>query len=173
MKTSLEDGTVISLRAPEPADLPFLYRLENDESIWTVSGNCAPYSQRQLEEYIKNSVHDLFAEHQVRFVIEVNGHQAGCIDLTDIQTVQSRAQVGVALLPEYRGQSIAASSLSLLCGYSKDRLRLFQLYALVPLSNVPSLHLFESMGFVKSGCLSDWIWLGGKYDDVAFLQKKL
>lgn len=158
-------------RAPEPSDLDALFILENDESLWTVSCNAAPYSRRQLQAYIEGSVHDLFAEHQIRFVIESAGSVTGCIDLTDVDAVQSRAQVGIALLPEYRGRGIAAAALAMICSYAVRRLRLHQLTAYVPCDNLPSLHLFESAGFERCGLLKDWLWAGDGYSDVVLLQK--
>lgn len=167
----MTDPAGIVLRAPEPSDLDVLFRMENDEALWTVSCNAAPYSRRQLLTYIEESVHDLFAEHQVRFVIETGGSVTGCIDLTDVDAVQSRAQVGIALLPEYRGRGLAAAALSRVCDYAVRRLRLHQLTAYVPCDNEASLKLFESAGFERSGLLKDWLWAGEDYSDVVVLQK--
>lgn len=168
----LTDGRV-ALRAPEPEDMDVLFRVENDESLWAVSCNAAPYSKAQLEQYIRESVHDLFAEHQLRFVIECDGAVAGFMDLTDIDAIQAHAQVGVALLPEYRGRGVASAALGLLCRYADRRLRLMQLVSYVPLCNEPSLHLFEKAGFERVGLLSEWMWSGERFEDVILLQKKL
>lgn len=166
----LEDGG-LRLRAPEPADVDALFRLENDEALWTVSCNSAPYSRAQLSRYVDESVHDLFAEHQIRLIIELDGVVAGCIDLSDVDAVQSRAQVGIALLNEFRGRGVALSALEKICTYAEHRLRLRQLYALVPVDNNASLCLFESCGFDRSGLLREWLWGGDVFSDVVILQK--
>lgn len=171
MKTvNLEKGGV-RLRSPEPADVDALFALENDESLWPVSCNVNPYSRHQLEQYVKDSVHDIFAEHQVRFIIDFEGRVAGCIDLTDVDAVQSHAQVGIALLDEFRHKGIASAALDMICAHAADRLRLHQLVALVPAGNGDSLRLFVSAGFATVGTLRDWMWAGTRYEDVSVLQK--
>lgn len=161
----------IRLRAPEVSDLDFLFRMENDESLWTVSCNSAPYSRRQLKSYIEDSIHDIFSEHQVRFVIEWRDNVTGCIDLTDADALQARAQVGIALLPEFRGQGIASLALQMICRYAESRLRMHQLYALVPADNDSSLKLFRDNGFAEKGRLQEWLWAGERFDDVIVFQK--
>ena len=165
------DNGLVRLRAPEPGDVDALFQIENDETLWTVSCNNAPYSRHQLERYVSDSIHDIFAEHQIRFIIETDGCVAGCIDLTDVDAVQSRAQVGIALLEKYRGKGIAAAALNMLCRHSVSRLRLHQLAAMVPCGNSASLKLFETAGFIRCGILRDWLWSGSEYDDVVLLQK--
>lgn len=169
-KLAYDNGSV-RLRSPEMSDVDVLYRMENDESLWDVSCNNAPYSRHQLIKYIEESVHDLFAEHQVRFIIEYQGNVAGCIDLTDIDAVQSHAMVGIAVLSEYRHKGIAGIALGKVCDYARDRLRLHQLAAMVPVCNVHSHRLFLSEGFSQSGQLDDWMWTCNGYTDVLLLQK--
>ena len=43
----------IQLRALEPSDLDFLYDLENDQCLWTVSNTLVPFSKYTLKEYIE------------------------------------------------------------------------------------------------------------------------
>lgn len=165
------DGDSVRLRSPEMSDVDVLYRMENDESLWDVSCNNAPYSRHQLVKYIEESVHDLFAEHQIRFIIEYQDNVAGCIDLTDIDAVQSHAMVGIAVLPEYRHLGIAGAALGKLCDYAVNRLRLHQLAAIVPVCNEYSHKLFLSAGFSQSGRMNDWMWTCNGYADVLLLQK--
>ena len=40
------------LRALEPEDLEFVYKVENDESVWEVSNTNAPYSRFLIKEYL-------------------------------------------------------------------------------------------------------------------------
>lgn len=49
----LTDGT-ISLRALEPIDVDTLYRWENDPAVWGVGLTLAPYSRKQLWDYVNN-----------------------------------------------------------------------------------------------------------------------
>ena len=45
-------GNAIYLRALEPTDLDFLYKLENDERVWEVSNTATPYSKYVLKQYL-------------------------------------------------------------------------------------------------------------------------
>ena len=47
-KDVLTDGKY-RLRAPEPEDLDVLFGMENDTSLWMVSGNAVPYSRPALQ----------------------------------------------------------------------------------------------------------------------------
>lgn len=171
MRTANLENCGVRLRSPEPDDIDALFKLENDELLWPVSCNVSPYSRHQLEKYIKESVHDPFAEHQVRFIIDVGGCVAGCVDLTDVDAVQSHAQVGIALLAEYRHKGIASAALDMVCAHASGRLRLHQLVALVPVGNEDSIRLFRSAGFGNIGILREWMWSGDHYEDVSVLQK--
>ena len=47
-------GEAVLLRALEHSDLDFLYKLENDESVWEVSNTSTPYSKYVLKQYLDN-----------------------------------------------------------------------------------------------------------------------
>lgn len=169
---SLTDGTY-RLRAPEPEDLDTLYRIENDTAMWAVSGNAIPFSRYQLKKYIEESAHDFYTDRQIRFMIERESDAAvlGCIDLTDVDPYNGRAEVGVAMLPVFRGQGAASAALKILCGYAVGVLRLHQLFCQVPADNETSIKLFSTNGFVETGRLKDWLIHGEQYTDVITLQK--
>ena len=168
----LSDGTYL-LRAPEPEDLDILFNMENDTSLWMVSGNAVPYSRYQIKKYIVQSQHDFYTDRQVRFMIErkADGVVLGSVDLTDIDPYNGRAEIGIALLAEYRGQGIASAALKIVTGYAKSVLRLRQLFCHVPADNKQSIKLFGSNGFTKSGRLKEWLVKDETYNDVLILQK--
>ena len=171
-KGLLCDGTYL-LRAPEPEDLDILFNMENDTALWMVSGNAVPYSRYQIKRYIEQSQHDFYTDRQVRFMIvrQADGVVLGSVDLTDIDPYNGRAEIGIALLSEYRGQGIASAALKIVAGYSKSVLRLRQLFCLVPKDNEESIKLFANNGFDKSGQLKDWLVKDESYSDVVVLQK--
>lgn len=169
---SLSDG-LIRLRAPEPEDLDVLYSIENDTALWVVSGNAIPYSRYQLKKYIMESTHDFYTDRQIRFMIvrESDDQVLGCIDLTDIDPFNSRAEVGVALLPAFRGQGVASAALTLISDYSSDVLRLHQLFCQIPSNNGECIRLFGKNGFTESGRFKDWLINKNLYLDVILMQK--
>jgi len=48
-------GNNIYLRALEPEDLEFIYKIENDENIWEVSNTQTPYSKFLIRQYLENA----------------------------------------------------------------------------------------------------------------------
>ena len=160
-KDVLTDG-IYRLRAPEPEDLDVLFNMENDSSIWKVSGNVVPYSRYQIKKYIQQSQHDFFTDRQIRFMIVrmADSVVLGSVDLTDIDPYNGRAEVG-----------IASAALKIISDYAKNFLRLRQLFCLIPAENKTSVKLFTTNGFVKSGKLSQWLVRLDSYSDVLVLQK--
>lgn len=171
-KDILTDG-IYRLRAPEPEDLDVLFNMENDSSLWMVSGNAVPYSRYQIKKYIQQSQHDFYTDRQIRLMIERESDSVvlGSVDLTDIDPYNGRAEVGIALISEYQGKGIASAALKIVLKYSKSVLRLRQLFCLVPADNVNSVKLFVSNGFSASGRLYQWLVHEESYSDVLILQK--
>lgn len=165
----------IRLRAPELGDLEAMLELENDPGIWAVSGNVAPYSRYQLQKYIETSAHDFLTDQQIRFTISSlqGGSVGGFIDLTDIDIMDSRAQVGIGVLKSHRGNGVGYEALTLLCGYARRVLKLHQLYAYVPVNNTASRKLFRKCGFSEEVLLKDWLRIESGFEDVVLVQKIL
>ena len=85
----------IQLRAPELADLDFMFHVENDTRLWLVSACKVPYSRYQLQQYIETNTHDLYADKQLRLMIEhrASGAVVGMVDLFDFSPANHRAEV--------------------------------------------------------------------------------
>ena len=77
----------IRLRALEPTDLDVLFAWENDASLWAVGSTIAPFSRKQLWDYIENYDNDIFSARQLRFMVEdvENGNAVGMVDLFDFE----------------------------------------------------------------------------------------
>ena len=71
----------IRLRPLECSDLDFLFDLENDKSIWPVTGTTVSFSKETLANYINNAQQDIAIAGQFRFVIDLKGKPIGCIDI--------------------------------------------------------------------------------------------
>ncbi len=159
-------GKNIILRALEPTDLDFLYKMENDESVWEVSSTSTPYSQFILKQYLENSHKDIFEAKQLRLVISTleKDKIIGCIDLFDFDPKHYRVGVGILIYSEEDKQKgYATESLHLLCNYAFTHLNVHQVYANIPEDNSPSIQLFEKLGFKKSGKKIDWIYSQGSF----------
>ena len=137
----------IKLRTLKDADLDFLFSLENDKSLWAVSGTTEPFSFVQLANYISHAKQDIAIAEQFRFVIDWQGKAIGCIDLYEYNFKKQNAGVGIVILKEYRRKGFAKQSLALLIKYAWEKLHLKQLHTGIFSDNKASLALFQSVGF--------------------------
>lgn len=161
----------IELRSPEPEDLELLYKMENDTRLWSIGCSTLPYSRHTLRAYLEQSTQNLYAEGQARFIITLHsGESVGMIDLANFDPHNSRAEVCIGILDNYRQQGIASEALSLLTTYSLDFLHLHQLYAYVPSDNEASLQLFRKAEFEVTAELKDWISNDALYKNVFLVQ---
>ncbi|GGB75614.1 acetyltransferase [Flavobacterium suaedae] len=166
-------GENIYLRALEPDDLAFLYKIENDENIWEVSNTITPYSRFLIRQYLENAHQDIFEAKQLRLAIcKKDSFEAiGLIDLFDFDPVNQRAGVGIIISDEEnRSQGIGKESLGLLIEYAFKRLQLHQLYANISTDNQPSIVLFTGFGFKCIGVKKDWIKKYNGFADEALYQ---
>ena len=137
----------IKLRTLKDTDLDFLFSLENDKSLWAVSGTTEPFSLADLANYISHANQDIAIAEQFRFVIDWQGKAIGCIDLYEYNFKKQNAGVGVVILKEYRRKGFAKQSLTLLIKYAWEKLDLKQLHTGIFSDNKASLALFQSVGF--------------------------
>lgn len=165
-------GTQIRLRALEPEDLEFLYRMENDFSVWEISNTQTPYSKWVLRQYLENAHQDIYEAKQLRLaVVSLDQERlVGLIDLFDFDFKNSRAGVGILLEESSRGQGLGAEVLALLIDYAFSHLQLHQLYANISISNEASTKLFTKFGFQKIGIKKDWNKINGQFVDEVLFQ---
>lgn len=163
----------ITLRPPEPVDVDTLYRWENDAEVWCVGNTVAPYSRKQLWEYIDTYEADIFKSRQLRFIIELNAGREpiGTVDLFDFDPINSRCAIGILVIPHFREKGIASETVGLIENYCRRHLSIHQLYCTIAESNQPSRELFQKSGFSISGRLKSWMRRANTYEDAYIYQK--
>lgn len=168
------NNEILQLRALEPEDLEMLYKWENDTEVWKFGSAMSPYSKFILRQYIADAQTDIFESKQLRFMIALhNKEQAavGTIDLYDFDALNSRCGVGIYIDSDWRKNGYAMHALRLLQDYVFNFLKINQLYAVIPVSNKSSTHLFQSAEFSKSGVLKQWISYQNRHEDAIIVQK--
>jgi len=164
----------IRLRAVEPEDLDLLYRIENDRLLWNVGTTNVPYSRYTLHDYIATSNDDIYADRQVRLIIEdADGQTVGLCDLVNFNPQHLRAEAGIVILCEYRRRGYAREAIAQLCRYAQTVVHLHQLYAVVSTANGEALGLFRKAGFDREAILRDWLFDGRSYHDAVLMQRIL
>lgn len=163
------------LTAPEPEDLDFVFRIENDPVTWPLSDGHMPYSRYALRQYLLTCKNDFFAEKQLRLMVRPSDSRqaVAIVDLFNFSPIDGRAEVGIIVAPELRGQGIGTEAVSLLCDYVGQTLGLRMLAAYVPVTNEASLRLFAKCGFERVATLPEWSKIDSKWCDLAILRKKV
>ncbi len=161
----------VRFRAMEPEDLEVLYSIENDTELWGVGVTNVPYSRYLLHDYIANATGDIYADRQVRLIVEdLFGQCVGILDITSFDPRHRRAELGIVIRRDFRGKGYAAAAILRAKDYSRDILHLHQLYVYVDSRNEQSLAVFRKSGFQRETVLFDWFFDGEKYRDAVFIQ---
>lgn len=163
----------IRLRALEASDLAFLYQWENDESVWGYSDTHNPLSKKALREYIESSQNNIYADGQLRLIIEKSGSIIGAADLFDFDARNRKAAWGLYISPQWRRQHVAYNVVKLMEKYATDILNLHQLYAFISENNIGCLALFRQLQYHESAILKDWLCQNGVYANAIIFQKIL
>lgn len=164
----LSDDTIY-LRALEPTDVDFLFRLENDpETAYSPE----PVSRQMLWNYTQNYSADIFSDKQLRLIICLidSDIPIGAIDIYDFEPHNRHGYVGIGILPDYRNNGYGKKALNLLCGYASKSLGLHQLAAIVAYDNDSSRKVFTACGFRTSGRLRSWLRRDKSYADALIFQ---
>ena len=166
-------GNNIFLRALEPEDLEFIYKIENDESIWNVSNTQTPYSRFLIKQYLENAHQDIYEAKQLRLAICLNDSEkaVGLIDLFDFDPTNNRAGIGIIIHKESKRENgIGTEALQLLINYCFTHLQLNQLYANIGTENEISIALFTKFDFKLIGIKKQWYKVNNQYKDEALYQ---
>ncbi len=156
----------IQLRAIEPEDLELLYSIENNMSVWNVGMTNVPYSKFALNEYLLNIKYDMYADRQVRLMVDNSeGKTIGIVDITDYDPRHNRAEVGIIIMDEYRRQGYATEVLQAVREYAKNVIHLHKLYAVIDTNNIAALNTFLKADFTEECILKDWLRGTNGYED--------
>ncbi|MCD8297125.1 MAG: GNAT family N-acetyltransferase [Prevotella sp.] len=161
----------VHLRAMEPEDLDTLYSIENDPTLWNVSTTNVPYSRYVLCEYVSTSKNDIYADRQVRLMIE-DGQEnvVGIVDIIDFDPRHLRAEIGIVIRQHLRNHGYALATMEMVKRYALELLHLHQLYVCIDKENIDSINLFEKSGFVKTSELKEWLFDGRNYHSALLMQ---
>ena len=163
---------IISLRPVEKADLDFLYSLENEISAGGASSIYQPVSRQMLWQYIESYSADINVDKQLRLIIcDKEGTAVGAVDISDYDTHDRHAFVGISVLSTHRGMGYGRAALRILCDYASFELGIHQLVAVVAADNEASKRLFTGLQFKGAGRLKSWLRRGSRYEDAIIFQK--
>ncbi|MBP5318200.1 MAG: GNAT family N-acetyltransferase [Paludibacteraceae bacterium] len=164
---------VLRLRALEMSDLKLLDAVENDPSHWAAGSTLAPLSRFMLSRYLRESAeNDIYALRAWKMVAETpDSHEAvGLVDLFNFEPEHARVEMGVLVLPAFRGRHYGAAMVCQTLGYLREVLHVHEAHCIVAQSNTASQQMLLRAGFVQSGVLKDWCRIQGGYESAFVYQ---
>ena len=141
-------GDICRLRSVDSSDIDTILLWENDPALARFSTPHPPYTREQIEQFVRNQQEGFFANGQIRWMVEVEGHRVGAIDLFDYNGTE--AEVGILIYKECdRRKGYASDALRAVQSYAQS-LRILRLKAVIDDDNTASIALFKGCGFVKT-----------------------
>lgn len=169
-----KDGTPVTLRAPRWEDLDDLLTLINalvDEEADIFRDHRVERSQEA--EWLGRALADMENGKTIRVVAEVHHHVVASAEVTR-QPGSSRhvGAIGIAISRAYRDVGIGTEMLRTLLRHSRDR-GLTMLYLHVFATNHRAIHVYEKIGFTKTGVRPNMFFRNGRYIDDIIMTMEL
>lgn len=162
---SVDKSPGIVLRAFEKRDVLPLHRWMNDEESLVMIGRVP----RTLEE-VEKLVEKQRAMGDLLLAIENSeAHLSGWVFLTKIEHEHGRAEIGILLAPESRGQGIGEVAMNLMLNIAFNQLRLHRVYLTTRCINQRGIALYQKIGFSIEGRLREHAFVRGKHSDTMFM----
>lgn len=138
---------LVSLREMLFTDVNKLLKWENNPDNWQISDTVAPFSRKQIEDFV-NQPQSLKDNKQQRFMVCLDDNPIGCIDIFEYDTAKRKAGVGVLIAEESnRNKGYASEALNLLIEKCRNELNVVHLFCNIYKENKASIRLFEKCGF--------------------------
>ena len=146
-------GEKIVLRSVDSSDIDTILLWENSSSEPLYGVYEETFSREDVVQFVENQQQFSFAEtEQLRLMIcSLEGERLGALDLTEYDG--EKAFVSILIFDsDNRRKGFAENALRLIVDYAKS-LGVHSLYANIFPENLPSISLFEKVGFVFDGLM--------------------
>lgn len=159
----------IAFRVIEEYDLEALRRLHNDPSTWINLYNIDFVDEQAQIEWWKN-LHR--RQNERRFAIclaEKPREVIGRLRIQNINHQHRNCEVGLDILPEYRGKGYGKKSYRMLLDFLFNHYNMNMVYLKVAEFNRSARSLYEKVGFRETGRLPKAYYRDGEYWDYVIM----
>jgi RimJ/RimL family protein N-acetyltransferase len=143
----------LQLRWLEPGDAPFVYRLVTDTDWLRFIGDRGVANLDDARRYIESGPVDMYRRlgHGLnRVALAGDDTPIGICGILRRDNLTD-ADLGFALLPEFRGRGYAAEAAAAVLTHARATLGMTRVAAIVAAQNEASLNLLRKLGFVYQG----------------------
>ena len=154
-------GTV-GFRPIDAADLEILRALHNDATTLLQLGNADMVSSEEQVIWWKGLVNN---ERSKRFtLLECPSDRiVGMIRIQNIEQLNRNCEVGLDILPPLRGQGFGKAGYRAVLEYLFLHNNMHLVYLKVGDFNDRAVHLYEDLGFIRTGYFKEYLYRHGKY----------
>ena len=161
------NGRIVSLRAPEASDIPYLHEWSNEPEIWNMLGGWHfPFSTRSTEEWVSSRRDGNLTDHVFCIVAPEEG-VIGTANLINIDWKNRNAFHGMMIgKRDLRGKGYALDTLYAIMRYAFMELGLQRLDGDMIEYNDRSIDFYTKKGGWKvEGLRKRWFYRGGRFYD--------
>lgn len=163
MKKRYLQGEKIFLSPATEDDVTIITEIKNDPFIRPFMSACLPKTEEETLEQIKKMRKD----GSPYFMILDNATEKilGYVILENLSSVIRASEMHIALKGEYTSKGIGKEVIKIVTDYAFNELNFHSVRALIRANNPRFLKCFLSQGYQKVGCLPEWSFYDGQYND--------
>jgi diamine N-acetyltransferase len=164
------DGASIRLRAWRDQDVPVMRVLRNDVALQAqllarARGSDDSQVRRWLEERSTG-------DESLLYIIADRENDAalGYLQLTGIDPIDRRAELGICLAPQAQGRHVGRDSLLLLLPHVQETRNLRKVSLRVRADNLSAIRCYQNVGFKQCGLLREHVHIDGAWQDLVLME---
>lgn len=155
----------VCLCAFERSYLPLLHSWLNDlESIVMIGRSFHSFEETEMLVERKRKSGDLMLAIQ-----DSQSQLLGWVHLSKIEQEHGRAEIGILIAPEHRGQGIGRKGMELMLDVAFNQLRLHRIYLTTRSINQRGVALYRKIGFSVEGHLREHAFVQGEFHDTVVM----
>lgn len=155
----------IAFRVIEEKDLGVLKDLHNNQSTWENLFNIDFVDEESQLAWWKNLYKKQTDKRYVICSADNPREVIGRLRIQNINYQHNNCEVGLDIIPEYRGKGYGFKSYKMLLDYLFNHYNMNMVYLKVADFNPKAKKLYEKVGFRQSGCLPKYFYRHGQYWD--------
>ena len=162
-------GQGVSLYPLEPSDLESMaaFFAQVESLYYYLPDTLLPRNLKQVQVMMEdwNDGKENFV-----FACRTGQETVGLLTLSALDPIAGNAELGIMIAQKKdRGKGLASQACRLIMDYAFGELRLHRLYVRVAVDNLPSLKLFQALGFTEEGRMREVMRRGHGYLDLFLL----
>jgi RimJ/RimL family protein N-acetyltransferase len=162
----------IGFRAIDEADLEKLRVFHNESETMLFLGRAEIFSSLEQLQWWK-TMSCSTTNRTYCIVKNLHTHVIGALRTNNIDHINKNCEIGIDLLPEFRGKGEGHKSYRMGLEYLFDHLGMHMVYLRYIAFNERAGNLYEKLGFVRTGLFPEYIFRYGKFWDYILMSMTL